>query len=61
MKFSKLETPNNFLINFSILIIVVILTWIAPGSEYLCVVVVEITFLIFGPIFLILPNLLGWR
>jgi hypothetical protein len=61
LKFSKLGTPNNFLINFSILINVAIPTRKDPGSEYLRAVVVEIIFLVFGPIVFILPNLLGWR
>jgi uncharacterized ion transporter superfamily protein YfcC len=61
MKFSKLKAINIFLKIHSILIIVAVLTWIIPGNEYLRVVVMEIIFLVFGSIFLILPNLLGRR
>jgi uncharacterized ion transporter superfamily protein YfcC len=34
MKLSKIKAPNTFLIIFSILFIVAILTWIIPGGEY---------------------------
>lgn len=61
MKFSKLKLPNTFLIIFNMLIIVAIFTWIIPGSECLRVVDMGLILLVFGSIFLILPNLLGWR